>query len=186
MKMAKKEKVKKIKEEKYRSEEQTEMIRFIRILVIVVILILGIYLFTRIFITKDLFNDETEEREVIAGEINYNITMIGSLLEHPEDEYYVMIYNTENLRSIYYSGLMTNYARNEDALKVYFADLNKGFNQKFYDPENTELDVTNISDLKVGDLTLIRVRDGEIAEVWNNEEDIANELAYIESEDTEN
>ena len=186
MKMAKKEKTEKIKVEKYRSEEQMEMIRFIRILVIVVILIIGIYLFTRIFVTKDLLNNKEEEREVVEGTINYNITMIGSLLKHPEDEYYVMIYNTENLRSIYYSGLMTNYARNEDALKVYFADLNKGLNQKFYDPENTNLDVTNISDLKVGDLTLLRVRNGEIIEALTDEEDIATELEYVPSEDTEN
>ena len=184
--MAKKEKTKKLKIEKYRSEEQTEMIRFIRILIIVVVLIVGIYLFTRIFVTKDLLNSKEEEKEAIAGEINYNITMIGSLLKHPEEEYYVMIYNTENLRSIYYSGLMTNYAKNEDALKVYFADLNKELNQKFYNPENINLDVTNISDLKVGDLTLIKVRNSKIVEIWNNEEDIANELAYIESEDTEN
>lgn len=186
MKMAKKEKTEKIKTEKYRSEEQTEMIRFIRILIIVIVLIGGIYLFTRIFVTKDLLNNKEEEKEVIAGEINYNITMIGSLLGHPEEEYYVMIYDTENLRSIYYSGLMTTYARNEDALKVYFADLNKGFNEKFYNPEDVNLDITNISDLRVGDLTLIKVKNGGIVEVWDNEEEIANELAYTPSEDTEN
>lgn len=118
--MTKKEKTKKIKTEKYRSEEQTEMIRFVRILIIVIILILGIYFFTRIFVTKDLLNNEEEEKEILEGTVNYNLTMIGSLFNKPESEYYVMIYNTENLRSIYYSGLMTNYARNENALLILF------------------------------------------------------------------
>ena len=53
-----KSKEKKVKQEKYRSEEQNEIIRFIRILIIVVVLILGIYFLTRIFVTKDLFNNE--------------------------------------------------------------------------------------------------------------------------------
>ena len=184
--MTKKEKTKKIKTEKYRSEEQTEMIRFVRILIIVIILILGIYFFTRIFVTKDLLNNEEEEKEILEGTVNYNLTMIGSLFNKPESEYYVMIYNTENLRSIYYSGLMTNYARNENALKVYFADLDKELNQKFYDPENTNLDVTDISDLRVGDLTLLKIYLGRITDALTTEEDIANELKYIEPEDTEN
>ena len=183
--MAKKEKSDKIKVEKYRSEEQTEMIRFIRILVIVIILILGIYFFTRIFVTKDLLNKDDEEREVIEGSINYNVTMIGSMLEKPEEEYYVMIYSTEDLRAVYYSGIMSGYSRNEEPLKIYFADLNKELNKKFYDSENINVDVTNLSDLKVGDVTLLKIRNGEIAEAFTDEESIASELAYIEPEDTE-
>ena len=179
-------KPKKIKPEKYRSDDQMEMIRFIRILIIVVVLIIGIYFFTRIFVTKDLINEENNNDSVVEGVINYDVTMIGSLLNKPEEEYYVMIYNTENIRSVYYSSLMSNYNENEDALKIYFADLDKELNAKFYDPEHINLMVSNISDLKVGDLTLIRVENGQIAEAFSDEEEIANELAYIESEDTEN
>ena len=181
-----KSKEKKVKQEKYRSEEQNEIIRFIRILIIVVVLILGIYFLTRIFVTKDLFNKEEPENEITAGSINYNVTLIGSMLNKPEEEYYVMIYDTENVRSIYYSTLISNYGNNEEPLKIYFANLNNELNKKFYDPENENLDVNNISDLKVGDLTLIRVRNGSIVETFNTEEQIASELEYIESEDTEN
>lgn len=181
-----KNKTKKVKQEKYRSEEQMEMIRFIRILIIVIIVILGIYFFTRIFVTKDLLNEENNETEVTEGTINYDRTMVGSMLNKPEEEYYVIIYNSENLRAVYYSGLVTKYLQNEDHLRVYFADLNNELNTRFYDPENANLDINNISDLKVGDITLIRVRNGSIAEALTSEEDIASELEYIESEDTEN
>ena len=178
---------KKIKQEKYRSEEQTEMIRFIRILIIVIIFVLAIYFLTRIFVTKDLFNNNDDnETQTVEGTINYNVTSIGSMLNKAEDEYYVLIYNTDDLRAIYYSGLMSNYTRGENALKVYFADLDKELNQKFYDPENTNLDVTDISDLRVGDLTLLKIKDGRITDALTTEEDIANELKYIEPEDTEN
>lgn len=180
--MIKKDKSKKIKLEKYHSEEQIEISRFIRILIIVIILILGIYFFTRIFVTKDLLNNKDNEQNITQGTVNYTITMIGALLQKPEDEYYVMIYDTENLRSIYYSGLMTNYAKNENALKVYFADLNKALNKKFYNPENINLKVSKISDLRVGDLTLLKIKDGKISEAYNDENQIANLLKYNSDE----
>ncbi len=183
---AKETKSKKIKEEKYRSEEQTEMLRFIRILLIVIVLIVGVYLFTRIFVTKDLFSQNDTTPTVNEGSINYEVTLIGSLLNKPETEYYVIIYDAQNLRSVYYSNLITNYKLNQDALKVYFANLDNELNQKFYDPENVNVDITNISDLKVGDLTLIKVSNGAIEQIWTNEASIAEELQYIESTDTEN
>lgn len=178
-------KPKKIKQEKYRSEEQLEMIRFIRILIIVIIIILGIYFFTRIFVTKDLLNKEEDNTEITEGTINYTMTLIGSMLNKPEDEYYVIVYNADDIRSVYYSGLVSNYNRNEEALTVYYANLGNELNQKFYDPENINLEANQISDLRVGDLTLVRVENGEIAEIFDSEEDIATELAYIENEDTE-
>ncbi len=181
-----KSKPKKIKQEKYRSEEQLEMIRFIRILIIVIIIILGIYFFTRIFVTKDLLNNNDEEREITEGTVNYTRTLIGSMLNKPEEEYYVIIYNSEDIRSIYYSGIVSAYENNEEPLKVYYADLNNELNKKFYNSENSNLNVDDISELKVGNLTLVKVKNGQIAEIFANEEDIATELAYIKSEDTEN
>ena len=175
--MAKEKKAKKIKQEKYRSEEQTEMIRFIRILIIVIIFVLAIYFLTRIFVTKDLFNNNDDnETQTVEGTINYNVTSIGSMLNKAEDEYYVLIYNTDDLRAIYYSGLMSNYTRGENALKVYYADLKNEIN----------LEVSSISDLRVGDLTLVKVSNGQITEILGNEDEIASELAYIAPEDVEN
>ena len=184
--MAESKKTKKLKEEKYYSEEQTEVMRFVKILIVVIILIVIVYFLTRIFVTKDLLNSSEEETPITEGTINYTVTSIGSLLNKPEEEYYVIIYDTENLRSAYYSGLVTNYNNNEGALKVYYANLNSEFNSRFYDPENINLDVSNISDLRVGDITLLKIENNRITESWDNEEQIAEELAYTRVEDTEN
>ena len=93
-----KEKRKKVKQEKYRTEEQMEMIRFIRILLIIVVLILGIYFLTKAFFTEESTNNENE---IVEGTINYDKTLIGSSLNKPEKEYYVLIYSSENLRAAY-------------------------------------------------------------------------------------
>ena len=104
----------KLKVEKVQSEEQIEIARFIRILIILVVLILGIYFFTRIFVTKDLFNSKDENPSATPGVINYDTTLIGSMLSKPEKEYYVIAYSSEDItNSIYYSGLVTNYKKNE-------------------------------------------------------------------------
>ena len=72
--------IKRIKKEKYQTEEQLEVVRFVKILVVVLIIVLGVYFFTRIFVTKDLLNDTKVPKETIAGQINYEITNIGSML----------------------------------------------------------------------------------------------------------
>lgn len=174
----------KIKKEKYQTDDQKEITRFLITLLIVIFILVGIYFFTRFFVKKDLNN--SSESEITEGTIIYTTTLIGSMLNKPEDEYYVIAYDIDNLRAIYYNSLISNYSQNEDALKVYYADISNVLNQKFYDPENINLDTDNISELKIGDLTLIRIRRGEIAEILNSEDDIAEALRYIASEDTEN
>ena len=67
---------KRIKKESYQTEEQLEIKKFLIILLVVVILVGIVYLFTRIFVTKDLFN-KNEEKTIIPGEINYDKTTIG-------------------------------------------------------------------------------------------------------------
>ena len=53
------EKDKKVKAKKvtYRTSEQDEMIKFIVVILVVLLSVGAIYLFTRAFVTKDLFKD---------------------------------------------------------------------------------------------------------------------------------
>lgn len=177
--MAKKIATKRIKSEKYQTEEQAEIMRFVKILIIVLILILGVYLFTRIFVTKDLFNEKKENDTVISGEIDYSKTIIGSMLNKPEDEYYVLIYDKEDIKSVYYGGLITTYARNENALKVYYADLSNELNKKYVTTSDKEVNTTSLENFKVKNLALIKIKDGKITSSSTNEDDIAEELKYV-------
>lgn len=168
----------KLKVEKIESEEQIEIARFIRILVILVVLILGIYFFTRIFVTKDLFNNSKDESaSATPGAINYDTTLIGSMLSKSEDEYYVIAYKSEDMtNSIYYSGLVTNYKKNEKAIKVYYADLSNELNKKYYDKEN--VNTSSLETLKLGDVTLLKISKGKIVSALTEEKDIETALAY--------
>ncbi len=184
--MAKKSNTKRIKMEKNHTEEEIEMTRFIKILVVLVVLVLIVYFFTRIFVTKDLFGPKDSESKITEGIINYNATLIGNMLKKPEKEYYVMMYNTEDINAVYYSGLISNYSRNKEPLTIYFADLNNGLNQKYVTDNKNEINVntTDFEKFKVGELALIKVKDGKITKALTEEEKIAKELEYIKEDNT--
>lgn len=179
--MAKNNNAKRIKKEKYHTEEEMEMTQFIKILVVLVILVLGVYFFTRIFVTKDLFGKDDSSSVTTKGEYNYNATLIGNMFNRPEKDYYVMIYDTENINAVYYSGLISNYSNgtNKDkALPIYFADLNNGLNKKYVteDKNLVNVNTTDFDKFKVGELALIKVSNGKIAKSLTNEDEIAKEL----------
>lgn len=178
-----KNKQKRIKEKRYQSEEELEIKHFLIILAILIIIILGIYFFTRLFVTKDLITKEVP-KEPIPGVVNYDTILVGNILNQPEEEYFVIIYNSLDLNAPYYSSLASNYTRNKDALRVYSIDLKNSLNKNYYDKDNLNLSPNNISDLKVGDLTLLRISKKHIVKSYANEEEIAKVLAYI-PEDTE-
>ncbi len=176
--MAKKSKEKRIKRETYMSEDQAEIKHFIVILVILIIIIIGVYLFTRLFITKDLLGDKETTKEVTPGSINYNTTLIGSILSKPETEYYVMIFDNDAPDAVYYNGLISNYKRNTDHLKVYTADLNNELNKKFIkETENITTDLTNFA---ITGPILIHIKDKKIVNSYNTKEKIAEPMKYIE------
>lgn len=179
--MTKKDNAKRIKKEKYHTEEEMEMTQFIKILAILVILVLGVYFFTRIFVTKDLFKKDESSSVATKGEYNYNATLIGNMFNRPEKEYYVMIYDTENINAVYYSGLISNYSNdnNKDkALPIYFADLNNGLNKKYVteDEKLINVNTTDFDKFKVGELALIKITNGKIAKSLTAEDEIAKEL----------
>lgn len=168
-----KKKMKKIKKQMNRTEEQNEMIKFVTILIIVVAIVVSVYFITRIFVTKDLFDKNEETKEV---SFDYNTTILGALLNRPYDAYYVMVFNSKDLQANYYMNIVSRYQNEEKALKIYIADLNDSMNASFYSKDSTNPDATKVSDLKVGDLTLIKVENQKIVKYIESIENIKKEL----------
>lgn len=183
-KMAK-QKDKRIKSINYTSDEQNEVKSFIIILIIVVVAIIAVYVLTRLFVSKDLFKDEPT-KIVTPGEVNYSTVLIGSMLNVKEDEYYVIITDTSDPASSYYTGLMTTYKRNTKALPIYLADLSNELNKKYIGTKNN-LNPTDMAKFMVKDNALIHIKDGKIVKAMSEEKDISNELKYVsETEENEN
>ena len=123
-----------------------------------------------------MFTKEENESKTTEVEFNYDKTILGTAFNRPYDEYYVITYKASADQAKEISGYITNYLSKEDHLKLYFADLDDHLNKGFYDPENVNKKATNAKELKVGDYTLIKFKNGQIAKYIEGVENIKSEL----------
>lgn len=159
-------------------EETIEVVQFIKVLLIVIILLAGVYLFTRIFVTKDLFNKNDDTNESESGEevdINYDYINLGTIFNRPYNEYYVVIYDSEESEDGYYLSTGTNYKSSDDAIKIYFADLASPFNSS-YESDESNSNATNATELKIKRGTLIKIKNGKITKYLEGKDAITKEL----------
>lgn len=164
-------KVKGIKIENNASDDN-EVKTFIIIVVIIAALVGVIYSLT------EYFSKDENVDEVVAGEIDYDKTSVGTILTRPYDNYYVMVYNSEDSKAVLYSTILTRYMENnndKDYLKIYYCDLNNTLNSKYYNVDadgksNTE--AKNVEDFDFGDLTLLKIENGKITKYIEDYEKI--------------
>lgn len=140
--------------------ETTFIKKFLIILSVVVAMVLALYFVTKAMVdNRNNFNDDVP----VAGKINYNIISVGTLLNRPYDDYYVMVYNSEDSDAIYYSAFITKYQQIKDAKKIYFCDLSNPVNSTFVAEDGkSNPKATKIEDLKFGNVTLLYVKNGKI------------------------
>lgn len=159
---------------KFKTEEQKEIIKFIIILVVVVTLVVGIYFFTKKFVTKD---EEKQDNQTVTGTVNYNVTIIGELLNRPYDEYYAIIYDSTSNDAGKYQGIYSKFTTSEKSTtKMYYIDLSNKLNASYYSKDETNPKATSISELKLGDFTLIKVKKGKIVKYLEDEKEVKKEL----------
>ena len=159
----------------YKTEEQQEITRFIIILAIVVVLILGFYIFTKYIVKKPKIDVSDE---VTAGEINYDVVIAGTMLNKGEKEYYVLAYNNENLNSALYSSLASKYSSKDKALAIYHLDTGNNLNKDYVASNESEVNVntSTIESLKLGELTLLKIKNKKIEKAITDIEIIKKEL----------
>ena len=159
------------------SDNENEIKTFIIIVLVISVLVGGIYALTEV-----LKKDENTKEETVAGKINYDRISIGMLLNRPYGEYYVMIYDVNDSESILYSTLMSKYMNNKsdsEYIKIYYCDLGNKINSKYYNVNNDNKSNPNakdISELDLGNLTLIKVKNGKIVSYIEDYDKIAEIL----------
>ena len=158
----------------YQTEEQKEMMRFLIVLGIILVFVIAVYYFSKLFIMdQSLF-----EENYTAGVINDERVIVGTMFNRPESEYYVIAYDETSSKAVYYSALSTTYS-SQGKVKVYHLDLNNTLNQSYYVGSDGTSNKTakNASEIKLKDLTLIKIKNGKIEKYLENLEEIQKELA---------
>ena len=155
------------------NEEVKTIKQFITTLIILIIIVLGIYLFTKFFVTKDTASD-TSETEV--DYINPEMAIVGTMLNKGKDTYYVILYSTEDENAATYASLLNKYTSSDDYITTYRVDLSNPMNSKYVatgSDVNTESDV--LSELKFGKITVLEIKDGKITDSFETVENIEKE-----------
>ena len=163
---------------KYQTDEQREIVRFVLVILIVILSVGVIYLATRAFVTKDLFKAKNETTEAVnPGVINYDVAIMGEILNRPYNEYFVAIYNKTDGKYISdMSSMVYLYSQKEKHLHIYTVDLANKMNEGYYDPEHVNEAAQNVSEMKVGDITLLRVKNGKITKYISDLDKMKAEL----------
>ena len=84
-------------------DDSNEIKAFIIIVVVIVLLIGAIYGLT------ELFKEEPVLDNSVSGEINYDVVTVGTLLNRPYEEYYVLVYNQEDDEAPIYAAVLSKY-----------------------------------------------------------------------------
>ena len=161
---------------KYQTEESQEIKKFILVLLIIIVLIVGVYFLSKFFVKSNV-----AELTYQTGKISTNTAIVGTILNNPENEYYVLAYDSTGTNASAYI-TYANYYEDEqkNAIKIYYLDLNNGFNKTYYVTENSNPKATKISELKIKDGTLLKIKKGKITEYIEGLEKIANKLKVTE------
>lgn len=150
--------VKNIKQNTYNND--TEISKLIKLIIVVSLIVLIFYGLTV------LVNQEKEvENPDTPASIQYDEILIGNVLKQPNEEYYVMIYDDEDYDTSLYSTYLNLYKQKDEAIRIYTSQLNNPLNQNFK-AEESNLDISDISDLKIQSSTLLKINDGKIEEFY--------------------
>ena len=156
---------------KYNSDAENEVYKFIKILVVVVILVVGFYFLTNSFVSKSKSND----KETTETEISSNTIIVGSLLNRPYDDYYVLAFKSEDIDSVIYQTYISLYSEKENSNKIYLIDLDNELNSKYYSKEGNT-NAKKIDELKISSPTLIKVTNHKISKYIEGKDSISKEL----------
>ena len=107
--------------------------------------------------------------------IDYDTCIVGNMFNRPYNEYYVFLYSSTDKNASTYKGLITSYKDKDDALKVYYVDMNDKFNSAYLS-ETSNKKPTESSEVKINESALILIKDGKVEKYYESLEDYKNAL----------
>ena len=159
-------KSKKLKSINYESNDTKEIKSLIIITVVVVIIAVGLF-----FLTNYLNNKKTSSNT----KIDYDTCIVGNMFNRPYNEYYVFLYSSTDKNASTYKGLITSYKDKDDALKIYYVDMNDKFNSAYLS-EASNKKPTDVNEVKIKESALILIKDGKVEKYFESLEEYKNTL----------
>lgn len=153
----------------------TELKKLSTIFTIIVGIVCLFYIIT-VFVTKGESGLEYQSDDKIST-ISY-VDILASDIFSKDGTYYVLVKDNEDQYISLYDTYISAYEADEDALNIYYVDLNDALNKKY------KSDESNLSkdDLKFNGTTLLKISNGNIDSTYSDSESISGHLRSLISE----
>ena len=106
-------------------------------------------------------NKGIKNNDNVEKTIQYEEIILGNLLNRNETSYYVLVYNDQKDYNTLYNTLITEYEKEENALPIFYIDMNNAFNEPFKNEVNDFSN--NVSELKIKEDVLFLIKDSKIS-----------------------
>ena len=131
-----------------------------------------VYFLIGVFYTKEIdFKSDKDTKSKDEVTVDNSTITLGQLFDQSQDEYYVLVYDVNDDKSIIPSWLSIFESKNSNAT-IYKVDSKNKFNSEFLTNENGNKNATTYSDLKVKSPTLIKINNKSISEYIEGEDNI--------------
>lgn len=95
----------------------TEVSKLVKLVIIVTVIFVIFYGITVLVNKKEENPGNNSNGQTVS--IQYDEILIGNILTQPNDEYYVMIYDSDDTNSVVYNSYLQLYQQKRDALRYY-------------------------------------------------------------------
>ena len=170
--------IKNNKKQEVKIEKDSYSLKNFLFIIILLVIILGIFYFITTLVVKPIDNKNVNSGITVVD--SSKITL-NNLLNRKENEYYVLATKETNNSQVDYKNLYNNYINQyktkENALTIYNVDLDDALNKNYI---SNELNITNnLSELKVNDDVLFKIKNNKIKEYFVGSSDILKELSAL-------
>lgn len=156
---------------KFYTDEQKEISSFVKIIIGMVLILFVMY-----FVTNKIASNNVDYSKTYTdGSVGYSSIIIGSLLNRADEEYYVLIFDSENVDNTYVINKASEYASDEKSLPLYTADLSHELNKKFLS-DKSSYKKDSLDNFKVSGTTLVKVKGSSIVKFIEGIDNIKKEL----------
>lgn len=164
------------KEKKKTETNDLGDIKKLTIIVLVILVIFGlVYLLTLGANKLGLFEEHYKSPETTESVISYEKIPAGTILNRETGEYYVLISDFSQNKSVYLEGLYSTYNKKETKLNIYIVDLSDELNKSIIGEEDN-IKASSLSDMSVKSSTLLLIKNGKIVKYIIDMDTIESEL----------
>jgi len=166
------------KKQETQIEKDSYSLKSFLLIILVLVIILGIFYFITTLVVKPVNTEDNNNGVTI---IDSTKITLSNLLNRKEKEYYVLATkennNTQADYQMLYNNYINEYKKQEQSLTFYNVNLDDALNKVYI---SDKLNISDdLSELKVNDDILFKIKDNKIEEYFAGSKDILKELSTL-------